>query len=54
MAKAAAGGDQSAFLRAYRGTMLASAPCHFTTAPGGTDEAQVKSGHDRSRFQPVF
>ena len=34
MAKAAAGGDQSAFLRAYRGTMLACAACHFTYRTG--------------------
>jgi cytochrome c556 len=34
MAKAATGGDQSAFLRAYRGTMLACAACHFTYRTG--------------------
>jgi cytochrome c556 len=34
MAKAAAAGDQSAFRRAYRGTMLACAACHFTYRTG--------------------
>jgi cytochrome c556 len=34
MAKAAAGGDQAEFIRAYRGTMLACAGCHVTYRSG--------------------